>query len=196
LPEVEVKISEKGEIMVKGDTVFRGYYNKPAETAKALVDGWYKTGDEGHLSSQGNLIMADRIHDIFKTSVGKYVSPQKIELLLGQNKFIEQIVIFGDNRKFICALIVPSFENLKWEAVKMGITTSEPIDSIKLEAIQQFYKEEIEEMQIVLSPYEQVKQFTLLSESFSVENKSLTSTLKIRRRIIAEQFRSEIEAMY
>ncbi len=196
LPEVDVKISDEGEIMVKGDTVFQGYYNKPEETAKVLVDGWYKTGDKGYLSSKGNLVMSDRINDLFKTSVGKYVSPQKIELLLGQNKFIEQIIVFGDNRKYITALIIPSFENLKWESIKMGISTNEAKKLVDMESIQQFYKEEIEKMQIVLAPYEQVKHFKLLSEPFSVENKSLTSTLKIRRRIIEEQFRTEIDAMY
>ncbi len=196
LPEVEVKIGDEGEIMVKGETVFQGYYNKPEETARVLVDGWYKTGDKGYISRKGNLVMSDRINDLFKTSVGKYVSPQKIELLLGQNKFIEQVIVFGDNRKYITALIIPSFENLKWESVKMGISTSDPIELIELDVIQQFYKEEIEEMQTVLAPYEQVKHFTLLPEAFSVEGKSLTSTLKIRRRIIAEQFREEIASMY
>lgn len=196
LPEVDVKISDDGEIMVKGDTVFKGYYNKPEETAKVLVDGWYKTGDKGYISPKGNLVMSDRINDLFKTSVGKYVSPQKVELLLGQNKFIEQIIVFGDNKKYITTLIVPSFENLKWETTKMGISTTDPEELIKLEAIQQFYKEEIDEIQKVLAPYEQVKHFTLLPEAFSVEGKSLTSTLKIRRRIIAEQFSKEIDAMY
>ena len=196
LPEVEVKISEKGEILVKGKTVFNGYYNKPDETAKVLVDGWYHTGDEGHLSQRGNLIMTDRLRDLFKTSVGKYVSPQKIELLLGQNKFIEQIIIFGDNQKYICALVVPSFENLKWETIKMGIETTKPEELIKLDAVQQFFKDEIENSQEILAPYEHVIKFTLLPEAFSVENKSLTSTLKVRRRIIAEQFKDEIEGMY
>lgn len=196
MPEVNVKISDEGEILVKGRTVFRGYYNKPKETAEALVDGWYKTGDEGKISPQGNLIMVDRLRDLFKTSVGKYVSPQKLELLLSQNKFIEQIIVFGDNRKYITALIIPSFENLKWETVKMGITTTDPKELIEMEDIKKFYQDEIDVMQEVLSPYEQVKQFTLLSEAFSVENKSLTSTLKIRRRVIAEQFENEIEAMY
>jgi len=140
--------------------------------------------------------MLDRLRDLFKTSVGKYVSPQKLELLLSQNKFIEQIIVFGDNRKYITALIIPSFENLKWETTKMGISINKPEELIKLDAIKQFYKDEIDVMQEVLAPYEQVKQFTLLPEPFSVENKSLTSTLKIRRRVIAEQFNGEIEAMY
>jgi long-chain acyl-CoA synthetase len=140
--------------------------------------------------------MKDRLNDLFKTSVGKYVSPQKLELLIGQSKFIEQIIVFGDNRKYITALIVPSFENLKWETTKMGISTSQPQELIKLEAIQKFYHEEIDRKQEVLSPYEQVVKFTLLPEAFSVENNSLTSTLKIKRRIIAERFSNEIAGMY
>jgi long-chain acyl-CoA synthetase len=196
MPGVQVKIGEKSEIMIKGGTVFQGYYNKPEATAKALVDGWYMTGDEGHLLPNGNLVMTDRIRDLFKTSGGKYVSPQKIELLLGQNKFIEQIVVIGDNRKYITALIVPSFENLQGEISKMGIGTNKTEELVKLDTIIEFFQKEIDKGQEILAPYEQVVKFTLLPEAFSVENKSLTSTLKIRRKIIAEQFANEIENMY
>ncbi len=196
MPEVQVKIGDKGEIMIKGGTVFQGYYNKPEATTKALVDGWYMTGDEGHLLPNGDIVMSDRIRDLFKTSGGKYVSPQKIELLLGQNKFIEQIIVFGDNRKYISALIIPSFENLQGETGKMGIPTNKPEELIRLDAIREFFQKEIDGGQEILAPYEQVVKFTLLPEAFSVENKSLTSTLKIRRRIIAEQFQDEIDNMY
>ena len=125
MPGVIVKFSEEGEIMVKGPTVFRGYYKKPQETASALQDGWYMTGDQGHFTKNGNLVMTDRIKDLFKTSVGKYVSPQKLELLLGQEKIIEQVIVVGDNRKYVSALIVPSYEHLKIVAEKLGIDTSD-----------------------------------------------------------------------
>ncbi|MEZ5084559.1 MAG: long-chain fatty acid--CoA ligase, partial [Bacteroidales bacterium] len=101
MPEIQVKISDGNEILVKGRTVFKGYYNKPEETDKVLQDGWYATGDEGSITDNGMLIMTDRLRDLFKTSVGKFVSPQKIELLIGQNKFVEQVIIFGDNKKYI-----------------------------------------------------------------------------------------------
>lgn len=196
MPEIQVKIGEKDEIMVKGGTVFQGYYNKPEATAKALVDGWYKTGDEGHLLPNGDLVMSDRIRDLFKTSGGKYVSPQKIELLLGQNKYIEQIVAIGDNRKYISALIVPSFENLQGVTGKMGVPINKPEELIKLDAIREFFQKEIDSSQEILAPYEQVVKFTLLPDAFTIENKSLTSTLKIRRKIIADQFHDEINSMY
>jgi long-chain acyl-CoA synthetase len=196
MPGVQVKIGDKDEIMVKGGTVFLGYYNKPEATAKALVDGWYKTGDEGHLLPNGNLVMTDRIRDLFKTSGGKYVSPQKIELLLGQNKFIEQIVVIGDNRKYISALIVPFFENLQGEISKMGINTRKPKELVQQGTIINFFQKQIDANQELLAPYEQIVKFTLLPEAFSVENNSLTSTLKIRRKIIAEQFKDQIENMY
>ena len=121
MPGIEVKISDEGEILVKGKTIFRGYYKKPEETRAALQDGWYKTGDKGNFTAEGNLVMADRIKDLFKTSVGKYVSPQKIELLLGKDKYIEQVMAIGDNLKYVTALIVPSFENLKPHHKELGI---------------------------------------------------------------------------
>jgi len=142
------------------------------------------------------LIMTDRIKDLFKTSVGKYVSPQKLELLIGQNKYVEQVIIFGDNRKYITALIVPSDENLTWETNKMGISSTDLHTLIKEEKVIQFFDKEIQKAQDSLAPYEKVVKFTLLADPFSVENKSLTSTLKVRRKIIAEQYKEVIEGMY
>jgi len=107
MPGIEVKISDKGEILIKGGTVFEGYFKKPDETAKTLIDGWYHSGDQGYLTPGGDLVMTDRLKDLMKTSSGKYVSPQKIELLFGQDPFIEQIIAVGDNRKYVTALIVP-----------------------------------------------------------------------------------------
>lgn len=196
MPDIEVEIDKGDEIKVKGRTIFSGYYKKPAETAAVLSDGWYATGDEGHFSPKGNLVMTDRLRDLFKTSVGKYVSPQKIELLLGQDKYIEQIIIFGDNKKYITALIIPSFEALKWELVKEGITEKNPHELIKHEAVQRFMKERLDLLQDELAPYERIAKFTLLSEPFTVENEAMTSTLKLKRRIIAGQYKKIIEAMY
>ncbi len=196
MPGIQLKISEENEILVKGRTVFKGYYNKPEETGKALVDGWYKTGDEGHFLEGNQLVMTDRLRDLFKTSIGKYISPQKVELLIGQNHFVEQVIIFGDNKKHITALIVPSFENLKWATVRMGISSSNPEELIELEQVKQFYNEQIEKSQQSLAPFERVIKFALLKEPFTVENKAMTSTLKIRRKIIAEQYKDLIEGMY
>lgn len=196
MPTIEVKIGDNNEIMVKGKTVFKGYYNKPEETAKSLVDGWYRTGDEGMLLEGNMLVMSDRINDLFKTSVGKFVSPQKVELLIGQNKFVEQVIVFGDNRKYITALIVPSSENLLWETKRMGIRSNKLEELVENEQVMSFMKSELDKTQASLAPYEKVVKFTLLSEAFSVENKSLTSTLKVRRKIIRDIYSETLEAMY
>lgn len=196
MPGIDVRISDKGEIQVKGRIVFSGYYNKPEETASSLVDGWYYTGDEGKLLKDNMLLMSDRINDLFKTSVGKFVSPQKVELLIGQNKFVEQVIVFGDSRKYITALVVPSAENLTWETKKMGIQTNDLNVLIKEEKVVQLFEKELEKTQASLAPYERVVKFTLLPEPFSVENQALTSTLKVRRKIIREIYRDTIEAMY
>lgn len=193
---VEVKIGDENEILVKGRTVFKGYYNKPKETEEVLKDGWYATGDEGKVLPDNMLLMSDRIKDLFKTSGGKYVSPQKLELLIGQNNFIEQVVVFGDSQKYITALIVPSIENLTWVTKKMGISSNSLDQLIKEEKVKEFYESELQTAQEELAPFEKVVKFTLVSEPFSVENKSLTSTLKIRRKIIQEVYKETIEAMY
>jgi long-chain acyl-CoA synthetase len=196
MPGVAVKFSEEGEIMVKGPTVFRGYYKKPGETSSALKDGWYMTGDKGFFTTEGNLVMTDRIKDLFKTSVGKYVSPQKLELLLGQEKLIEQVIVIGDNRKYISALIVPSFENLRNKAEKLGIDPSDRKKIVSHEMIINLFQERLDDIQADITPYERIVKFTLLDEPFSVENSAMTSTLKLRRKVIAEQYSEQIELMY
>jgi long-chain acyl-CoA synthetase len=196
MPGLDVKISGNGEILVKGKTVFRGYYNKPDETAKTLVGGWYQTGDEGHFSPDGNLVMTDRIKDLFKTSVGKYVSPQKIELLLGKDPYIEQVITVGDDRKYITALIVPVMQKIKEEAARINLTYSTEKELVNLPEIIEFMRLRIEKLQQELSSYEKVARFTILHEPFSIENNAMTSTLKFRRKVIAEKYKTEIEAMY
>jgi long-chain acyl-CoA synthetase len=196
MPGIEVKISDNGEILVKGKTVFIGYYKKPEETKKVLVDGWYLTGDKGHFSNEDNLVMTDRIKDLFKTSVGKYVSPQKIELLLGQDTFIEQVITIGDNRKYVTALIVPVMPQLRDYANKIDLKYHSDEHLVSLAEILDMIAGRLEIIQNELSSFEKVVKFTLLHEPFSVENNAMTSTLKFRRRIISEKYKAEIEAMY
>jgi len=196
MPGTEVKISDTGEILIKGPAVFKGYYNKPEETAKVLKDGWYHSGDQGKFSELGNLIMLDRINDIFKTSGGKFVSPQKVELILGDDPFIEQIVVLGDNRKFISALIVPSFAALKSQFPEISAKlTSDPV-LIKDAAVLEFFRRRLEVLQEELIPHEKVVKFTLLPEPFTIENEALTSTLKVKRKVIATKYASVIDSMY
>ena len=196
MPGTTVKTNEQGEILVKGATVFKGYYNKPADTAAALVDGWYHSGDKGTFSEEGNLIMLDRINDIFKTSGGKFVSPQKVELLLSEDPYIEQVVVLGDNRKFITALIVPSLEALRKQFVSISSTVTDENFLLSHDSIQEFFRKRLEDIQEELIPYEKVVKFTLIPEPFSIENDALTSTLKVRRKVISARYRELIDAMY
>lgn len=196
MPGVEVKISDTGEILIKGSTVFKGYYNKPDDTSKSLIDGWYQSGDQGYITPDGDLVMTDRIKDLIKTSVGKYVSPQKIELLFGQDPFIEQVIVVGDNRKYITALIVPSFDTLKREAKKMGLGTLENSELISKEEITAFFQNRINSLQEELTPYEKVIKFRLLHEPFSIQNGMLTNTLKVRRKKLIEHYSELVEQMY
>jgi len=196
MPHVSVKISADGEIMVKGKTVFSGYYKKPDETAKSLIDGWYMTGDKGYLTKDNDVVMVDRMNDLFKTSGGKFVSPQKVELLIGQDQYIQQIVIIGANRKFVTAIIVPSFENLAMAIEKLGLDATNPESIVANKAIFNFLKARIDKLQEELTPYERVVNFILLAEPFSIENNTLTSSLKTRRKIIIEKYKDIIEKMY
>jgi long-chain acyl-CoA synthetase len=196
MPEISVKMNDKGEILVKGATIFKGYYNKPEETAKVLNDGWYATGDRGYFSEAGHLVMEDRINDIFKTSGGKFVSPQKIELLLCQDSFIEQAIVIGDNQKHITALIVPSFPALKSHFAAVYEIKPDHASLVSDTTVNKFFKNRMEKIQSELTPYERVVKFTLLPEPFSIENEALTSTLKIRRKVIIEKYRQLVDTMY
>ncbi len=196
MPGLEINFSDEGEILIKGSTVFKGYYNKPEETKKSLIDGWYYSGDKGYLTPNGDLIMIDRIKDLMKTSVGKYISPQKIELTLSQDPFIEQVVAIGDNRKFVTALIIPAFELLKKEADKMSINYTSIDDLISKSEIYEFYATRIEKLQDDFTPYEKVVRFKILKEALSIQNGLLTNTLKVKRNVIIDQFKEQIDSMY
>jgi long-chain acyl-CoA synthetase len=196
MPDVEVRISGQGEILIKGDTVFTGYFNKPEETQKILIDGWYCSGDQGQITQNGELIMTDRIKDLIKTSVGKYVSPQKIELHLGQDPFIEQVIAIGDARKFVTALIVPSFEALRREMENSGLHLLDNTALVSRNEIIEFFKERIQRLQEEFTPHERVVKFKLLPEPFTIQNGMLTNTLKVRRNMLIDQYKEDIDKMY
>lgn len=196
MPLLDVKIGENEEIMVKGGTVFMGYYKRPEFTAEVFKDGYFCTGDAGRLDENGYLFLKDRIKDIIKTSSGKYIAPQKIESLLSGDKYIEQITIIGSERKFITALVVPAaiaFEKLMKE---MNLDAKPREEQVKLKEVITFYQQRIDLLQKDLSPYEQVKKIVLLPAEFTIQTGELTPSLKIKRRVVAEQFKNEIEAMY
>jgi long-chain acyl-CoA synthetase len=197
LPGVEVKIGEGEEILVRGPNVMKGYFNKPEETARAIdSDGWFHTGDQGRFDLHGNLIITGRIKELIITSYGKNVAPVPIESEIMRSGYIEQVVLYGDDRKYLSALIVPRKEALEQFAVERDIRTASYELLLQKDEVKTLMSTEIEKVTRELPNYAKVKAFNLLPESFSVDNHLLTPTLKLRRRKIYERYRPEIDAMY
>lgn len=197
MPNIEVKIGEDNEILIKGGSVMRGYYKKPAETAAAFtVDGFLKTGDCGEFDAEGNLTITDRIKELMKTSNGKYIAPQYIEGKIGKDKFVEQIAVIADARKYVSALIVPCFDALEDYAKQLNIKYQDRMDLIKNSEIIKLFEKRLMELQSELAGFEQVKKFTLLPQAFSAKLEEITPTLKLRRKVIAQHYHEQIEAMY
>lgn len=197
MPRVEVKIGENDEILVKGKTVMKEYYKKPEATAAAFTsDGWLKTGDAGRLSENGDITLTDRIKDLYKTSNGKYIAPQQIEMRLSADKYIDNIAVIGDQRKYVTALIVPNFSELKAYAEEKGMLYNDVEELCNHPAIYGLYKLRIDPLQKELANYEQIKYITILPRPFTMETGELTNTMKIRRAFVLEKFSKEIESMY
>lgn len=196
MPGVQVKIDPgNNEILVKGKTVMSGYYNKPEETKRAFTeDGFFRTGDAGRL--EGNtLFFTERIKDLYKTSNGKYIAPQAIEMVMSGDNYIEQIAVIGDQRKFVSALIVPAYPLLEKYAGEKGISFESREELVKNKDIIRFIEARVEEHQKNLASYEKIKRFTLLPEPFLM-GCELTDTLKLRRPVVLQKYATEIEAMY
>jgi len=197
MPDVDVKIGENNEILVKGETVMAGYYNKPDATREAFTaDGYFKTGDAGSLTENNEIILTDRIKDLYKTSNGKYIAPQMIETRISEDKYIDQVAVIGDGRKFVSALIIPNYEALAHYAREQHISFTSVAELMHNEAINDFIFGRIELLQSQFTSYEKIKRFTLLPEPFSVETGELTNTLKLRRKVILERYADLIEEMY
>ncbi len=195
MPDVEVKINEGDNmILIKGGTVFKGYYKKPKETAETLIDGWYYSGDQGLIPKEGTLLMQERIKDIIKTSTGKYISPQKIELILSKSDLIEQLCIVGDNRKYLTALIVPTYDKIK--NILKGIDLSDNKKLVDNQDVINMMQNSIDNLLKELPSYEKVVKFTLLPEPFTIDNTLLTNSLKIRRKQVNVTYVDTIENMY
>mgnify|MGYP003455569699 FL=1 len=196
LSVVDVKISGEGEVLLKGKTITKGYYNRPdLNDSTFTADGYFRTGDCGYLKD-GELFLTERIKDLFKTSNGKYIAPQMIESRLLVDKYIDQIAIIADQRKFVSALIIPEYRLLEEYARQKGIPFESREDLCANEQIHSMMWERIETLQQQLAHYEQVKRFTLIAHHFSMENGELTNTLKLKRRVINENYKEEIEKMY
>ncbi|MEG9476123.1 long-chain fatty acid--CoA ligase [Mannheimia indoligenes] len=197
MPGTEVKIGEENEILVRSGAVMRGYYKKPEETAKTFTaDGFLKTGDAGELDSQGNLYITDRIKELMKTSNGKYIAPQYVEGKIGKDKFIEQIAIIADAKKYVSALIVPCFDSLEEYAKKLNIRYQDRLELIKNAEVVKMFEQRINELQKDLASFEQIQKFTLLSQAFTTKMEEITPTLKLRRKVILERYKEQIEQMY
>ena len=193
---LDVKISDEGEILLKGPTITIGYYNREDLTRQAFTeDGYFKTGDSGYLKD-GELFLKERIKDLYKTSNGKYIAPQMIESKLLVDKYIDQIAIIADQRKFVSALIIPVYPLLEEYAREHHIPFENREELCANPQINDMMKERIDTLQQQLAHYEQIKRFTLLPHHFSMEKGELTNTLKIKRRVLNENYKKEIEAMY
>ena len=196
MPGVEVKIGENNEILLRGATITKGYYNKEKENEKVFdEDGFFRTGDAGYFKN-GELYLTERIKDLFKTSNGKYITPQAIESKLLVDRYIDQIAIIADQRKFVSALIVPDFHYLHNYAKDKGIKFDSNEELIKNPRILNLYEKRIDTLQQQFAHYEQIKKFTLLPEAFSVKSGELTTTLKLRRNVVANNYKLLIDKMY
>lgn len=196
MPGVQVKISGNGEILVKGGTVMKGYYKKPAETEEVFDDGWFKTGDAGEFDDNGELRITDRIKDLMKTSSGKYVAPQYLESVIGSDHFIEQIAVIGDNRKFVSALIVPAFEVLQEYAQTHQILWTCREDLIQHPSVIELFRRRIESRSNDLAGHEKIIRFTLMPNEFSIAGGEITPTMKIKRKNVINRYQGVIEDMY
>ncbi|MBD8982042.1 MAG: long-chain fatty acid--CoA ligase [Bacteroides cellulosilyticus] len=196
MPDVEVKIGEENEILLRGKTITKGYYKKAEATAAAIdKDGWFHTGDAGYLKGD-QLYLTERIKDLFKTSNGKYVSPQALETKLAIDRYIDQIAIIADQRKFVSALIVPVYGFVKDYAKEKGIEYKDMEELLQHPKILGLFRARIDTLQQQFAHYEQVKRFTLLPEPFSMERGELTNTLKLKRPVVAKNYKELIDKMY
>ena len=196
MPHMQVKFGENDEILLKGPAITKGYYKKEAATKAAFTeDGWFRTGDAGYMKD-GFLFLTERIKDLFKTSNGKYIAPQAIETKMVVDRYIDQISIIADERKFVAALIVPDYGLVKKYAEEKGIAYNSMAELLKHDAIMDLFRERIDTLQQQFAHYEQIKKFTLLPEPFSMAKGELTNTLKIKRSVLNKNYAAEIEAMY
>ena len=196
MPHMQIKFGENDEILLKGPAITKGYYKKEAATKASFTeDGWFRTGDAGYMKD-GFLFLTERIKDLFKTSNGKYIAPQAIETKMVVDRYIDQISIIADERKFVAALIVPDYKLVEKYAADKGIQYASMAELLKHDAIMELFKERIETLQQQFAHYEQIKKFTLLPEPFSMAKGELTNTLKIKRSVLNKNYAAEIEAMY
>jgi long-chain acyl-CoA synthetase len=196
LRNVEVRLAADGEILARGPNIMRGYYKMERETAEALRDGWFHTGDIGLFDEDGFLIILDRKKDLLKTSGGKYIAPQAIENKLKNNPFIADAVVIADRRRFPSALIVPNFDRLEAFARERGISCASRMELVQNPEIVRRMEEEVAGVCVDLAPFEQIKKVAILDREFSIAEGEITPTLKVRRREVESRYREAIEQIY
>jgi long-chain acyl-CoA synthetase len=197
IKNVEVRIAADGEIETRGPNIMQGYYNKPDETRAVFTeDGWFKTGDIGTLDEDGFLRITDRKKELFKTSGGKYIAPQPIEQMIKGSRFVNQVVLIGDRRKFAAALIVPDWEQLRAYAELKGIEARTPAEFCNHPRIIDLFERQVEAHTPDLAQYERVKRIALLENELTIEGDELTPTLKVKRRVVDEKYRDVIDRLY
>jgi long-chain acyl-CoA synthetase len=203
---VEVRLDHRegmkegeGEILVKGPNVMMGYYRRPDLTAETIKDGWIHTGDVGRFvewRGKKFLKITDRVKELFKTSGGKYVAPSVIENKMKESPLVEQIMVVGENEKFVGALIIPSFDNLKDWAAKHNIAYREKEDLIHNEQVLREYERQIEEYNQLFGKVEQVKKFKLLPTEWTIDGGELTPTMKVKRKVVFEKYKHAVQEIY
>ncbi len=205
VPGVEVKLAEESvdeegragrEILVRGPNVTPGYYRLDEENRRAFVDGWFRTGDLGAIDSDGFLTITGRKKNLFKTSGGKFVSPEKLENLFQGHPYISQIVVLGEGRKFVSALIVPNFASLEADARSKGIAFGNREELLRSPQIQSLFQQQVDDLTRWLSPHEKIRQFALLPKEFTIDSGELSPSLKIKRFVVEERYRDAIEELY
>jgi long-chain acyl-CoA synthetase len=196
LPNIDVRIAEDGEILVRGPSVFKGYWNRPEETSKALHDGWFSTGDIGHIDNDGYLSVTDRKKDLIKTSGGKFIAPQPIENALKLNPYVGVAAIIGDKRKFPAVLISPNFHALEEWARLRNIQFSSREELITDPKVIDLYESAVESVNQNLARFEKLKRVLLVADEFTPDSGILTPTLKLRRRVVEERYRRQIDELY
>jgi long-chain acyl-CoA synthetase len=201
LPNIEVRIAEDGEILVRGPSVFKGYWNRPEETQNAFIDhrtndGWFKTGDIGNIDADGYLSVTDRKKDLIKTSGGKFIAPQPIENSLKLNSLIGTAAIIGDKRKFAAVIISPNFAALEDWARTNGVAFASRAELVADPRVQALYEQVVEGCNQNLARFEKLKRVLLVADEFTIENGALTPTMKLRRRVIEDRYRRQIDELY
>jgi len=196
MPNIEVKIAEDGELLVRGTSVFKGYWNMPEETASVFEDGWFKTGDIASLDPDGYLSITDRKKDLIKTSGGKFIAPQPIENSLKVNQYVAQAALLGDKRRFPAVLIIPSFEDLEQWAKQHSVKFSSRKELVRAHQVQSLYQGIIEELNNNLAQYEKLKKVLVVPDELSIADGTLTPSMKLRRRHLTDRYKKEIDALY